>query len=123
MLSWLSLTLQRSKLSCPLFGQNVQLGTGSAYVHLWVLASSSKSTQESTCRCYNADIGKKEFQRLVLEAVDDITPDEADLLYRVFDTNRDGFVEMTELVRAGDKLAILSDDQHQWNYYNLERFD
>ena len=108
--------------------KNVQSGTGSAYVHLWVIASSlpnssSKSTQELTCRCYNADIGKKEFQRLVLEAVDDITPDEADLLYRVFDTNRDGFVEMTELVRAGDKLAILSDDQHQWNYYNLERFD
>jgi Ca2+-binding EF-hand superfamily protein len=70
-----------------------------------------------------ADIGKKEFQRLVMSAVDDITLDEADLLYRVFDTNRDGFVEMTELVRAGDKLAVLSDDHHQWNYYNTERFD
>lgn len=71
----------------------------------------------------HSDIGKKEFQRLVMSAVDDITLDEADLLYRVFDTNRDGFVEMTELVRAGDKLAVLSDDHHQWNYYNTERFD
>ena len=70
-----------------------------------------------------ADIGKKEFQRLVMSAVDDITLDEADLLYRVFDTNRDGFVEMTELVRAGDKLAVLSDDHHQWNYYYTESFD
>lgn len=70
-----------------------------------------------------ADIGKREFQKLVMEAVDDITLDEADLLYRVFDTNRDGFVQMTELVRAGDKLAVLSDDHHQWNYYNSERFD
>ncbi|DBA77137.1 TPA: hypothetical protein ACH3X1_009713 [Trebouxia sp. C0004] len=71
----------------------------------------------------HSDIGKKDFQRLVMSAVDDITLDEADLLYRVFDTNRDGFVEMTELVRAGDKLAVLSDDHHQWNYYNKERFD
>lgn len=57
-----------------------------------------------------------------MSAVDDITADEADLLYRVFDTNRDGFLEMTELVKAGDRLAILSDD-HQWNYYNNERYD
>ena len=57
-----------------------------------------------------------------MTAVDDITVDEADLLYRVFDTNRDGFLEMTELVRAGDKLAVLSDD-HQWDYYNTARFD
>ena len=70
----------------------------------------------------DADIGKKEFQKLVMSAVDDITADEADLLYRVFDTNRDGFLEMTELVKAGDKLAILSED-HQWNYYNHERYD
>lgn len=70
-----------------------------------------------------ADIGKKEFQRLVMSAVDDITLDEADLLYRVFDTNRDGFVEMTELVRAGDKLAVLSDDHQQWNCYKTERLD
>lgn len=67
-------------------------------------------------------IGKKEFQKLVMSAVDDITADEADLLYRVFDTNRDGFLEMTELVKAGDKLAVLS-DEHQWNYYNSERYD
>lgn len=72
---------------------------------------------------FAADIGKKEFQKLVMSAVDDITADEADLLYRVFDTNRDGFLEMTELVKAGDKLAVLSDDHHQWNYYNNTRYD
>lgn len=69
-----------------------------------------------------ADVGKKEFRTLVKEAVFDITDDEADLLYRVFDTNRDGFVEMTELVRAGDKLAVVSDQQEQWRYFN-DKYD
>lgn len=69
-----------------------------------------------------ADIGKKEFRKLVGEAVYDITDDEADLLYRVFDTNRDGFVEMAELVKAGDKLAVVSDGPDQWRNFN-DRYD
>lgn len=52
----------------------------------------------------------------------DITDDEADLLYRVFDTNRDGFVEMAELVKAGDKLAVVSDRADQWRNLN-DRYD
>lgn len=71
---------------------------------------------------FAADIGKKEFRKLVSEAVFDITDDEADLLYRVFDTNRDGFVEMTELVKAGDKLAVVSDHHEQWRNFN-DRYD
>ena len=75
-----------------------------------------------SCFACAADVGKKEFRTLVKEAVFDITDDEADLLYRVFDTNRDGFVEMTELVRAGDKLAVVSDHQEQWRYFN-DKYD
>ena len=71
---------------------------------------------------FTADIGKKEFRKLVGEAVYDITDDEADLLYRVFDTNRDGFVEMAELVKAGDKLAVVSDHADQWRNFN-DRYD
>ena len=61
----------------------------------------------------------------MIEAVDDITVDEADLLYRVFDTNRDGFVEMTELVKAGDKLAVVTDcdHHHDWEHNYNNRYD
>ena len=90
---------------------------------LWHRPSFLFFVEAQRCMCF-ADVGKKEFQKLVMEAVDDITVDEVDLLYRVFDTNRDGFVELTELVKDGDILAIVTDDHnHNWDQNYNSRYD
>lgn len=45
-------------------------------------------------------LGKKEFSKLVRRTVKhrDVNDQEVDLLYRVFDSNRDGFLSMAEIM-------------------------
>eukprot|EP00891_Asterochloris_glomerata_P008499 jgi/Astpho2/8499/fgenesh1_pg.00125_%23_12_t len=68
-----------------------------------------------------SDIGRKSFVKLVREAVKDriVPDDEVELLYRVFDTNRDGFLSMGEVLRAQSTLRFGGD---HFDYYN-ERHD
>lgn len=68
-----------------------------------------------------SDIGRKSFVKLVREAVKDriVPDDEVELLYRVFDTNCDGFLSMGEVLRAQSTLRFGGD---HFDYYN-ERHD
>lgn len=74
------------------------------------------SCKSFTC---HADIKKGEFAKLVRSATrgQTLPDDEVDLLYRSFDTNRDGFLSLGEMIRADEKLRFgLNGDQ--WEYQN-----
>ncbi|PSC69475.1 Magnesium transporter MRS2-4 [Micractinium conductrix] len=51
-------------------------------------------------------VTRKEFHHIVKEAVrgKPMSKEEVDLLYRVFDTNKDGFLELTEMVRVEEHI-------------------
>ena len=53
-----------------------------------------------------AALGKKEFGRLVRRTISgrEVPDLEVDLLYRVFDKNRDGFLNLAEVVWSENKL-------------------
>lgn len=51
-------------------------------------------------------VSKKEFSGIVQQAVrgKPMSKDEVELLYRVFDTNKDGFLELSEMVRIEEHI-------------------
>jgi magnesium transporter len=51
-------------------------------------------------------VSKKEFGTIVQQAVrgKPMSKDEVELLYRVFDTNRDGLLELSEMVRIEEHI-------------------
>ncbi|KAL4424906.1 hypothetical protein ABPG77_002129, partial [Micractinium sp. CCAP 211/92] len=51
-------------------------------------------------------VGKKEFREIVRQAVrgKPMSGEEVDLLYRVFDTNKDGFLELSEMVSIEQRI-------------------
>ena len=59
-------------------------------------------------------LGRKEFSKLVRQTIKhrNVNEEEVDLLYRVFDSNRDGFLSMAEImwnetkVLSGDGLQL-----------------
>ncbi len=55
-------------------------------------------------------LGRKEFSKLVRRTVKhrDVNDREVDLLYRVFDSNRDGFLSMAEIM--WNETKVLSQD-------------
>lgn len=55
-------------------------------------------------------VSRGEFTSIVRDAVKGrpMSQDEIDLVYRVFDTNRDGFLEMSELLRLEDHIDSFS---------------
>ena len=60
-------------------------------------------------RLNTANITKAQFARSVQEAMKEstITSTEIDLIYRIFDTNKTGLLETSELVRlARDQLGV-----------------
>jgi magnesium transporter len=62
-------------------------------------------------------VSRREFGAIVQQAVRGrpMSKDEVDLLFRVFDTNKEGLLELSEMVRIEDHLA--EDDAFQQAHY------
>jgi hypothetical protein len=60
-------------------------------------------------------VSRKEFGKVVrgaLKGRSPMTPEEEELLWRVFDQNRSGFLELSEMVRLEDQVTDLTNLEH-----------
>ena len=73
---------------------------------LGLICNSGTGHTEHGNRNSKATLGKKEFGRLVRRTIRgrEVPDLEVDLLYRVFDKNRDGFLNLAEVVWSENKL-------------------